>query len=441
MELFRWRAEHDHTGRPLAERMRPKSLERYVGQAHLLAPGKFLAQALEQKRLPSLIFWGPPGCGKTTLARLLAHSIQAEWITLSAVNAGVKELREVIGRATEQRHAYGRQTMLFIDEIHRFNKAQQDALLPSVEEGTITLIGATTENPSFEMNSALLSRMRVLRLHPLDDEAIVSVLTQALDTDEELQKRKLLLDEGQLLTIAYAAAGDARKALSVLDSLLALSDPQQSPTIITQEQLAQALSGQTLRYDRAGEEHYDVASAMIKSLRGSDPDASVYWLCRMIEGGEDPLFVARRLVIFASEDIGNADPQALDVAINTFHAVHVIGLPEGRLPLTQAVLYLAAAPKSNSTLTTYQRAQEDVKRHGSLAVPLHLRNAPTLLMKAEHYSDGYKYPHDFGGHVAQQYLPDALSHRRYYEPKKSGFEAELAQRLERIQDRGVSKKK
>ncbi len=420
---------------PLAERMRPQSLEEFVGQTHLIAPGRLVREMIEGQRLHSLILWGPPGTGKTTLALLIAHSTQAYFVHFSAVLSGVRELREMIDEAQNQLRLHGRRTILFVDEIHRFNKAQQDAFLPYVEDGTITLIGATTENPSFEVIAPLLSRTSVLILEPLSVEAVRQLLERALaDGARGLGERGLRIEPAALDFLADHARGDARLGLNALEAAADLATTK-GVTTIDVSLAEEAAQHRALLYDKAGEEHYNVISAFIKSMRGSDPDAAVYWLMRMIEAGEDPLFIARRMIIFAAEDIGNADPQALQIAVAAKDAFHFVGLPEGRIPLAQAVTYLASAPKSNASYTAMLAASEDVKQHGPLPVPLPLRNAPTPLMKHLGYGRDYKYAHDFPGHVAeQQHLPDKLKDRRYYEPSESGREREIKERLRRMRD-------
>lgn len=403
---------------PLAERMRPRTLEEYVGQTRVLGPGRLLRQIMERKSLPSLILWGPPGCGKTTLAHLLAKTVHAPFAAFSAVLSGVKELRQIIDEARDQQRRHGKPTLLFVDEIHRFNKAQQDAFLPHVEQGLVILIGATTENPSFEVIAPLLSRTRVVVLEALNEEALVLLLQRALaDTERGLGAQHVAATDDALGFIARHAQGDARMALNTLEVAATLA-AQKGTTEIDLVLAEEAAQHKALLYDKGGEEHYNVISAFIKSMRGSDPDAAVYWLMRMIEAGEDPMFIARRMVIFAAEDIGNADPHALPLAIAAKEAVHFVGLPEGRIPLAQAVTYLATAPKSNASYKAMLAAAEDVKTYGPLPVPLHLRNAPTKLMKGLGHGKGYQYAHDYEGAVVkQQHLPDKLKERRYYPPR------------------------
>lgn len=409
------------TERPLAERMRPKTLDEFVGQDHLLADGKILATALAKKRLPSLILWGPPGCGKTTLAKILADEVDAQFHSLSAVSGGVKDVRQAVEKADDLRKMMGQSTVLFVDELHRFNKAQQDALLPHVEDGTVTLVGATTEHPGFEVISALQSRCKTLVLEPLDEDALQAVIDRAIDDESRgLGDRDLAVDERACEAIVAAADGDARTALSTLELAAdaAENDTDKIPATLRKEHVEEALQKRVIRYDKKGEEHYNTVSAFIKSLRGSDPDAAVYYMTRMLEGGEDPLFILRRMVIFASEDVGNADPGALRVALDATESFRFIGLPEGVLPMTQAAIYLACAPKSNSALTTYAAARKDVLEHGSLPLPDKLLNAPTDLHKKLGHGRGYKYPHNFSGNyvAGESYLPDKLSDKSYYEP-------------------------
>ena len=415
---------------PLAERMRPRTIDEFVGQEHLLGRGHVLRDMIESGRVESLILWGPPGSGKTTLAHLLAAASGAPAVSFSAVLQGVKELRQIVDEAEVALARSGQPTVLFVDEIHRFNKAQQDAFLPHVEAGTITLIGATTENPSFEVIAPLLSRTRVLTLEPLGDAEVGAVIDRALaDVERGLGRQKLVLDAEARGFLAAHAQGDARVALNALELAARLARTRRTHTVDVPV-LEEAAQQRALRYDKAGEEHYNVISAFIKSLRGSDPDAAVYWMMRMLEAGEDPLFVARRMVIFAAEDVGNAEPQALQVAVAAKDAVHFVGLPEGRIPLAQAATFLATCPKSNAAYRAMLGASEDVRASGALPVPLHLRNAPTPLMKGLGYGAEYRYPHDYADAVVEQdYLPERLAGRRYYEPTDRGREREIAERL------------
>jgi putative ATPase len=430
MDLFDHETPQDVAARaPLAERMRPTTLEAYVGQEHLTGEGRLLRRALEQDRMPSLIFWGPPGTGKTTLAKVVAAQTGAAFKSLSAVLAGVKEIREEVAQAEERWRLQRKRTILFVDEIHRFNKAQQDALLPHVERGTLTLIGATTENPSFEVNAALLSRCRVLTLRALEEDELRTVMRRAIESPQGLAG-KVEVTDAALEYLAQVAAGDARRALTALEVAAQLGGGK-----VDTAQAEEALQQKVLLYDKAGEEHYNVVSAFIKSMRGSDPDAAIYWMTRMLEAGEDPRFLFRRMVIFASEDIGNADPRALSVAVDALRAFELMGMPEGALPLTQAVLYLALAPKSNAVITAYAQVRKAVSEQGALPVPMKLRNAPTKLMKGMGYGGGYKYPHNFeGNYVPEQYLPDALLGTRFFRPGPHGPERELADRLERLRE-------
>lgn len=430
-DLFEQAAEQDPTGVPLAERMRPKTLDDVVGQPHLTGPGSFLAKAVAQKRIPSIVLWGPPGTGKTTIAECLAHDVKGRFVRMSAVLAGIKDIREAVEEARRARHERRESTILFVDEIHRFNKAQQDAMLPHVEKGIVTLVGATTENPSFEVNAALLSRCRVLVTKPIPGADLAALAKRALDdVTRGLGDRKLALDDIALKVLVQAAGGDARRLLTSLEVSADMCEATGTKTIL-REHVEQAISRRVLLYDQGGEEHYNVISAFIKSLRGSDADGAMHWLVRMLEAGEDPIFVLRRLVVFASEDIGNADPMALVVAMSALQAFQLVGMPEGTLPITQATTYLAMAPKSNAVLLTYAEARKDVLAHGALPVPLHLRNAPTKLMEGMGYGVEYKYPHDYeGAYVVAEYLPEKLKGRRYYQPKGQGREAEIRARLE-----------
>ncbi|MFZ5875032.1 MAG: replication-associated recombination protein A [Nitrospirota bacterium] len=416
---------------PLAERMRPRSLDEFVGQEHLVGKGRFLSSVLQAEQPPSLILWGPPGSGKTTLAHLIANHTKCRFVFFSAVLSGVKEVRELVAEARTRRQR-GERTILFVDEIHRFNRNQQDAFLPHVEDGTIILMGATTENPSFEVNAPLLSRCKVLTLRPLKIEQVVTLLRRAVDDHERgVGDLGVVCDDELLAEIAEWAEGDARRALNLLEQSLALCPVTDGRRLLSAREVREAAQHRVLLFDKGREEHYNVISAFIKSLRGSDPDAAVYWLARLLESGEDPLFVARRMVIFASEDVGNADPQGLVVAVAALQAFHAVGMPEGWIPLSHAATYLATASKSNASYVAYRRAAAELQDSGTLPVPLHLRNAPTKLMKAEGYAEGYRYPHDFPGHVvSQQYLPDELAGRRYYDPGDQGYEREIARRLE-----------
>lgn len=413
--------------RPLAERMRPKRLEEYVGQKHLVGEGAVLRQAITSGKLPSFILWGPPGVGKTTLARIIANELQRPFQTLSAVSSGVKDVREAIDRAKSQRFFNSPNPILFIDEIHRFSKSQQDSLLGAVEEGTITLIGATTENPSFEVISALLSRCQVYVLEPLKKEELIFLVEQALQKDEYLKSRKIRIEEYE--AILQYSGGDARKLYNILE-LLSNFDEEAGELVVTNELVAQKVQQNIALYDKAGEQHYDIASAFIKSIRGSDPNAAVYWLARMIEGGEDVKFIARRMVIAAAEDIGLANPNALLMATTTFQAVQAVGLPEARIILSQAVIYLATSPKSNSAYLAINEALALVRRTGNLPVPLHLRNAPTQLMKELNYGAGYQYAHDFPGNFTpQEYLPDEVNNTKLFKPQQNPAEEKIKQLL------------
>jgi len=431
IDLFKNKEERGTA--PLADRMRPLNLDEFVGQEHLLGEGKPLRKAIESGEMGSVIFWGPPGSGKTTLARLIANYTNSYFVSFSAVLSGVKEIREVIKVSKYQRRTHQRGTILFVDEIHRFNKAQQDAFLPYVEKGEITLIGATTENPSFEVISALLSRCQVYTLHPLSEEEILVILRRALeDRERGLGGYGVQVEEGALEYIAQMANGDARVALTGIEFAIMTTPPgKNGQRKITLKLTQEALQKRVLLYDKSGEEHYNLISALHKSLRGSDPDAALYWLTRMLESGEDPLYIARRMVRFASEDVGNADPRALQVALAAKDAYDFLGSPEGELALAQAAVYLATAPKSNAVNRAFARVREDVQKTRAMPVPLHIRNAPTGLMKKLGYGKGYKFPHYFPGHfVAQDYLPENLKGKRYYNPIDSGFEKEIKERME-----------
>lgn len=431
--------EEELEGAPLAARMRPRTLDEFVGQEHLLAKGKLLRRAIETDRITSLILWGPPGSGKTTLAQIIARVTHAHFVGLSAVSAGVADLRKVIEEAARRRRQQSRRTILLIDEIHRFNKGQQDAVLHAVEQGIVTLVGATTENPSFEVNPALLSRCRVFTLRALKDEEIEELIRRAVfDRERGMGSLHVELAPEALAALVSLAGGDARTALNALElAATATSPDDHARRWINRAAVEEAMQRRALHYDKAGEQHYDVVSAFIKSLRGSDPDAALYWMARMLEAGEDPLFIVRRMVILAAEDVGLADPQALVVAVAAQQAVHFVGMPEGYLPMAEAAIYLATAPKSNSACAAYQRARSAVEAQGSLPVPLHLRNAPTGLMRSLGYGKGYDYSHDFAPddprRYRQRYLPEGLQ-GGFFQPSTVGFEREVQERMERVEE-------
>lgn len=428
MSLF-----ENNLSQPLAARLRPKTLEEYVGQTHLLGKGKVLRRLIESDQISSMIFWGPPGVGKTTLARIIANTTKAAFIDFSAVTSGIKEIRSVMQKAEENRH-YGEKTIVFVDEIHRFNKAQQDAFLPFVEKGSIILIGATTENPSFEVNSALLSRCKVFVLQELKTEELVQLLKRALADENGFGTQKINIEEELLEMIAVFANGDARTALSTLEMAVLNGDMDAGgATTVTRETLEQCTSKKSLLYDKTGEEHYNLISALHKSMRNSDPDAAVYWLARMLEAGEDPLYIARRVTRFASEDIGLADPKALEIAVAAYHACHFIGMPECSVHLTQAVVYMSVAPKSNALYMAYEHAKRDAAKMLAEPVPLVIRNAPTKLMQELNYGKGYQYAHNTEEKLTNmQCLPDSLLGTEYYKPTTQGLEARVKARLDEI---------
>lgn len=419
---------------PLAARLRPQTLDEFVGQEHLLGKGKVLRRLIESDQISSMIFWGPPGVGKTTLARVIAVRTNASFINFSAVTSGIKEIRTVMKQAEENRR-YGERTIVFVDEIHRFNKAQQDAFLPFVEKGSIILIGATTENPSFEVNGALLSRCRVFVLQSLKTKDLVTLLSRALSDPRGFGNTRVRIQDDMLEAIANFANGDARTALSILEMVVLNGDMDGEAVTVTPEIVSQCTSKKMLLYDKTGEEHYNLISALHKSMRNSDPDAAVYWLARMLEAGEDPLYVARRVIRFASEDIGLADPRALEIAVAAYQACHYIGMPECTLNLTEAVVYMSIVPKSNSMDVAYSLAKQDAQAHFAEPVPLVIRNAPTKLMKDLDYGKGYQYAHDTDDRLTNmQCLPDSLLGRQYYQPTEQGLEARFKTRLDQIKE-------
>lgn len=420
------------TPRPLAARLRPETLDDFVGQKHLIAPGKVLRRLIENDQVSSMIFWGPPGVGKTTLAHIIANQTKASFIDFSAVTSGIKEIRGVMQQAEDNRR-FGEKTIVFVDEIHRFNKAQQDAFLPFVEKGSIILIGATTENPSFEVNGALLSRCKVFVLQALKPEDLVQLLERALRDPRGFGGQKIEMEEDMLPLIANFANGDARMALSTLEMVVLNGETDGDTVRVTRETLEQCISKKSLLYDKKGEEHYNLISALHKSMRNSDPDAAVYWLARMLEAGEDPLYIARRMVRFASEDVGLSDPRALEITVAAYQACHFIGVPECSVHLTQAAVYLSLAPKSNSLYVAYENAKEDALRMLAEPVPLVIRNAPTQLMADLNYGKGYQYAHDTADKLTNmQCLPDSLLGKEYYHPTDQGLESRFRDRLEQI---------
>ena len=424
----------DLVSQPLAARLRPETIEEYVGQEHLLGKGRVLRRMIEQDRISSMIFWGPPGVGKTTLAQIIARMTQSAFINFSAVTSGIKEIRVVMEKAEKNRQI-GQRTIVFVDEIHRFNKAQQDAFLPFVEKGSIILIGATTENPSFEVNGALLSRCRVFVLQPLSVDDLTKMLHHALQSPRGFGGQKIEIAEDLLRLIANFANGDARSALSTLEMVVLNGDLKDDTVVVTKEILEQCISKKSLLYDKNGEEHYNLISALHKSMRNSDPDAAVYWLARMLEAGEDPLYVARRVTRFASEDVGMADPRALEIAVAAYQACHFIGMPECTVHLTEAVVYMSLAPKSNAMEVAYNSARVDALNMIAEPVPLVIRNAPTKLMKNLNYGKGYQYAHDTEDKLTNmQCLPDSLLGRTYYQPTEEGFEARYKERLQQIKE-------
>ncbi len=435
--MVRYTSPQVDSSRPLADRVRPTTLKNYVGQTHLVGRGKILSSLLREDKIPSLILWGPPGSGKTTLAKIIANETKSFFVFFSAVEVGVKEIKEVVREAKERLAETEDKTILCIDEIHRWNKSQQAYLLPHVEDGTIILIGATTENPSFEVIGPLLSRSKVLVLNRLTTEDITTIVHHCLqDKEKGLGIYHVRVESDALATLLEASNGDARTTLNALEIAVNLTRPLGGKRVVTKSKIVSALGSKKLLYDKTGEEHYNVISAFIKSLRGSDPDAAVYYLARMLDAGEDPEFIVRRMIILSSEDVGNADPKALQVAVAAAHALSFVGLPEAALNLAQAATYLATTPKSNASYLALKKATRDVKQTLNEPVPLHLRNAVTDLMKEIDYGKVYKYAHDFeGGHVKQQFLPDRLKDRKYYEPKNIGYERYIKEHLEKLRSK------
>jgi putative ATPase len=420
---------------PLSYRVRPKSLDDFIGHEEIVGKGSVLRNLIESENLPSLILWGPPGSGKTTLAYVISNHIKSNFERLSATESGVKDVREVIQKANYLLQNKYKKTILFIDEIHRFNKAQQDVLLPWVEDGTIILIGATTENPSFEVVSPLLSRARTYVLKPFTPEYIKKIIDRASKIDEEIKKTKFEIDKEAMVYLTGVSSGDARVALDVFEASVKISAVEKRK--IDKEMIANILQRQVI-YDKSGEEHYNLISAFIKSVRGSDPDAALYWMARMLKGGEDPLFIVRRMIILASEDIGNADPRAIEVAVAAMEAVKFVGMPEAGIILSHAVTYLASAPKSNASYVAYNKAKKFLKEHTNEGVPLHLRNAPTEFMKEIGYGENYKYPHDYPGHyVEESYFPEGVKKKIFYEPTEQGWEKKIKERLKKLREKGI----